>query len=426
MASFLFRYLERGRRSDLVVAVLMLAVTASSHLLTSLLLVPLLIATTSATAFMVTRLDTRVFLRRLLSFGVPSLLLAMMVVYPLWQFLIEAEVQTQIPHGSRENLFVDVDNFVLFFRTPYLVFLPAILISVVAAKRHRFLIPMLVQAFFLFLMGLGGSTPLPGLLFGNWSDWLTYDRFSLWAGISFLPLWGALLLVPQSIGGVRLIVAGIVILALMGSITYVILEPTHHPSDVNLDPIQEFLSREEASQFRYITLGLGEARMQRLSTLTDGRTLDGGYYTARELPVLRKSGIPALDAAKHFDNGKETLASILDDAPVYHLKWVISSEAVFDELLEEKGFVNKWSAQNTGDTRLGEVIIWERGDILPLSGVEEGEAGFGNYVSGVAPMTVFLIVILIFLQKATSRVSGVSAWIPKPAFVQSRRTNVGY
>jgi hypothetical protein len=44
----------------------------------------------------------------------------------------------------------------------------------------------------LFSLGLGGTTPLPRLLFGaNWA-WLTYDRFSLWAGLALLPLAGLL------------------------------------------------------------------------------------------------------------------------------------------------------------------------------------------------------------------------------------------
>jgi len=36
--------------------------------------------------------------------------------------------------------------------------------------------------------------------------------------------------------------------------------------------------------------------MQKLSMLTKARTLDGGYYTARQLPILKESGIWTIDA----------------------------------------------------------------------------------------------------------------------------------
>jgi len=41
--------------------------------------------------------------------------------------------------------------------------------------------------------------------------------------------------------------------------------------------------------------------MQKLSMLTKARTLDGGYYTARQLPILKESGIWTIDAVKHAD-----------------------------------------------------------------------------------------------------------------------------
>ena len=41
-----------------------------------------------------------------------------------------------------------------------------------------------------FLLGLGGTTPLPKIIFSeNW-QWLTYERFGVWATILLIPLIG--------------------------------------------------------------------------------------------------------------------------------------------------------------------------------------------------------------------------------------------
>jgi hypothetical protein len=58
--------------------------------------------------------------------------------------------------------------------------------------RYRKLLGLSFAFLTLFLLGLGDTTPLPRLLFGDGWAWLTYDRFAFWATLTLLPFFGTI------------------------------------------------------------------------------------------------------------------------------------------------------------------------------------------------------------------------------------------
>ena len=137
--------------------------------------------------------------------------------------------------------------------------------------------------------------------------------------------------------------------------------------------------------------------MQKLSALTQARNLDGSYYTARTLPVLKESGIATLDCIKYFDPKLKTLDAILGTASSYNLKWVLVNDIYYYNILEKHGFQLKWSAETTGDVRFGSVTIWENDDIPPIVTESRSEKGFWSYVWGILPLLLVVAFLITFL-----------------------------
>jgi hypothetical protein len=407
MGAFLWNYLEQGRFRDGLIASLLMGITAASHHFTFICFVPVMAAVTSLTFLASTKTEVRSFLKRLAFFGVLGVSLALITIYPFWQFLLEAEMQTPIPHISRLNLFTDSLAFLQFFLAPYLLFLLFIPLTAVVAYKYKYLLPLFIIAIFLFILGLGGSTPLPKLIFGHWWQWLTYDRFSLWAGILFLPLLARVIpidlleLGKRSVRPAISVFLTVVILSMSFLAAYLSSEPLRRsflpsPPIVDCEPLVEFLDGPDVGQqYRYITLGFCEAQVQKLSTLTQANTLDGGYYTARTLPILRESGIAMIDTIKYFDPELKTLDEILATASSYNLKWVLVNDVYYYDILEKHGFELRLSAEITFDSRFGNVTIWGRDDIPPMTEETKSEKGFSSYLWGIAPL--LLVVILLFL-----------------------------
>jgi len=286
----------------------------------------------------------------------------------------------------------------------YLPFLPIIPLTVITVYRYWRLGSLFAVALLMFLLGLGGSTPFPSFIFGNWWQWLTYDRFALWAGICFLPLL-ALLLPLRWLRAIK-ITRGpatllFIVLIMMGTainVSYANYEPLRHPyhaERVEIESILEFLGEDEVQQYRYITLGFGEAQMVKVSTLTSARTLDGTHYTARQLPILRESGISTIDASRHADPSLRVLILILDNASSYNLKYVFVNDIYYDDTLKNHGF--KLMKFDDGNATLGGVTVWEKDSIPPIEKDEKTETGFWAYVWGIAPLLILGILILALI-----------------------------
>jgi hypothetical protein len=282
--------------------------------------------------------------------------------------------------------------------------LPAIPLIVLTAirKRFRFLLPLSMLFLFLFVLGLGDSTPLPRLLFHGWWLWLTYDRFTLWAGILLVVVLAALLPLSWSwwfqtpLKRLTLVAVLLLLLAQAAGSAWVSTEPSRRsflpsPPLVDMTAMKEFLDRQAVSQYRYITLGFGETQVEKLSTISRAYTLDGIWVSGRQMPILDDNGIGLIDTIKFTDPGLVILDELLADAALYNLKWVLVNDAFYFPVLEENGFVLAYSAVSHHDTRLGSVTIWQNDAVPPLSGEQKTEIGLLSNLWGIAPLSLLLL-----------------------------------
>ena len=245
---------------------------------------------------------------------------------------------------------------------------------------------------------------MPELLFGNMWLIFTYERFAFWASIAFLPLFGILFSSwyrkKQGAKG-REILLTIFLVTLAISAIYFGSNPVLQPTNVDLEPLQEFLSNSENSNWRYITLGFGDAKMQKLSVMTNATTVDGYYFLARTIPILRDSGISTLDSAKFFDNGIDILEQVLRKAEDYKLKWVFCNDPYYYGSLSESGFDLLFSQDIVNDGRLHGVTIWMKEGISQLEDngkdVENGlSKSIIDVTWGTVPLSVLIASFIFF------------------------------
>jgi hypothetical protein len=108
-------------------------------------------------------------------------------------------------------------------------------------------------------------------------------------------------------------------LTTLGAWFWPILFPTQ-PKQIDMQPIVDFLDRDDRSQWRYITFGFGN-QYTYLNLLTKATTIDGSYHTARTLPELRESGIAEVDTAYWMSAGIPAIAPIVRKSGEYGVRW---------------------------------------------------------------------------------------------------------
>jgi hypothetical protein len=629
MGYFLGRFLEEGRFVKGLIAALLMGITAASHHMAFICFVPVIAIVTVLTHLILAKRNFKTISLRTLVFASLSLPFVVFPVFLFWRFLLTSSVQTEIFHITRTNLFSDGLVFLQWVVAPYFLLILILPLIPLAAVKHRHLIPLVILVVVFFILGLGGSTPLPRLIFGDWWKWLTYERFTLWASVLLIPLAVSLVKDLPALKKVsetlqKILLAGIILAMCVASL-YFGSEPlrkTFSPSPpaVNVEVLSELLESsnwdgaetitftatnpdllsdydsatftvkslnvnegllrvqtvpaiptkillddipqgdwgvdwikiqpgtyslsfsdvynyqmpntitlnyypgpkgiiqslndplniyedtvtevttsfielentggeipsegatinlhlqetlkdalnveenvkedspvvmdipdqtiaenesftpinlddyisngntadnditwtysgnvelnvniedniatitppdsEIGIEYYYLTLGFGEAQFQKLSTLTNARSLDGTYYTARTLPILTESGIASIDSIKYFDPELKTLRAILKDAPSYHLKWVLVNDVFYYDVLKEYGFRLRWSAEKLFDYRLAGVTIWERSDATPIVDENKSETGFWSYVWGIAPLSLVALLFTILV-----------------------------
>jgi len=256
----------------------------------------------------------------------------------------------------------------------------------------------------MFVMGLGGTTPLP-LFLGEWWKWITYDRFAVWAGVFLLPVSGWICrMASDRLGKFRL--GKLLLIGLLVSLAVNCWWVSNlalyfgHPSEVRLEEVKGFLDEGGHWRWRYLTLGFGEAQLARLSMMVNATTLDGVYYTGRLLPVLRESGMGIVDGSKYYyeimgEGGLALLNSVLKDAPSYSLKWVFCSDPFYEPVLEAHGFTKLHTLSD------GTTAVWFRDGIpmLSLSEYERSVISVEGLVWGTAPVMCLLSVVFLVFYK---------------------------
>ncbi len=361
-------------------------------------------------------------LRTMTRFGWPfarGILLAVALVgamvttiFPYWYWSITDPItQVAIPHGSRESFIARPDLGFVFFLLPWgtsLLLLPYALYKGMTSR----LWPLGASLFLCFVLGTGGTTPIPRIILRGAFDILTLDRFTFWASILILPFIGLMFdgllhgrsgrLVTAALGrGVlRLLVGGLftsyVAVAVFCAVLPVI-RPTQPPL-LDPAPLVSFLDQDSHDRWRYLTLGFGD-QFAYISALTTAQSVDGDYHSARRLPDMMRFSVERLENAKYLGvPGLGSLQQFLVNTDRYHLKYVFSNDAFYDPLLTFSGW-NQLNRLQNG------VVVWEKPDVAPLPRLQPRRA-LGHVQSlmwGILPPLALILAALIFLGSVLRR-----------------------
>ena len=318
------------------------------------------------------------------------------VLLPYWIAIIRHPIeQMPIPHGSRLNYLVSLIHGVNYFVIPYgamILALPFIVIRGASVPRLRIL---LIAFWITFLLGLGGTTPLPRLVFGRAFEILTYERFTLWATLLALPIVGLiaedLLDRFRDVGAFGLATAAVLTLSLaLGWTTW---SPFHTTGGLNVDSVVNFLNRDGHDQYRYLTLGFGNA-LSKVSTYSTADSVDGEYNSARLLPEMTRFGAAQLTSAKFFGAaGMDSLRAMLQHANRYGLKFIFVHDPFYNPLLVFAG----WRQIETYES--GAITAWSKDDVPPARKIPSDSvpAPWEGLLWGTLPIGTSILAILFAL-----------------------------
>jgi len=318
------------------------------------------------------------------------------VLLPYWIAIIRHPIeQMPIPHGSRLNYLVSLIHGVNYFVIPYgamILALPFIVIRGASIPRLRVL---LIAFWITFLLGLGGTTPLPRLIFGRAFEILTYERFTLWATLLALPIVG--LLVEDVLDRFRDVgafaVAAAAVLTLALAVGWTNWSPFHTTGGLNVDSVVSFLNRDGHDQYRYLTLGFGNA-LSKVSTYSTANSVDGEYNSARLLPEMTRFGAAQLTSAKFFGAaGMDSLRAMLQHANRYGLKFIFVHDTFYNPLLVFAG----WRQIETYES--GAITAWSKDDVPPARKIPSDSvpAPWEGLLWGTLPIGSSILAILFAL-----------------------------
>jgi len=399
-AASLARYLREGGLHNFALTVALSATTMAAHHATVLLQLVLILAVavrtflnhrdTENTEIPVVSLRAFVSLRlvwRLALFMIVAVAFSFVVIWPFWEWGYTQSIQTPIDHASRHNFFQDPRASLMFFLPvygPLMLVIP----GAVWLARRRSLLGLGLAFSLLFLLGLGGTTPLPRLLFGDGWEWLTYDRFAFWASLTLLPFFGMIvILLRQRFRGIGtkifIVLAGTSLLVGLATVFLPL-----QPGAVDMRPIVRFLEYGDRSNWRYVTFGFGD-QLALLSTLTTATTIDGSYHTARTLPELRTSGIGQIDTAFWFPEGLDTLDPILQKSGDHGVRWGFVNVRKYVPVLERNGWVKIVTLRNG-------VQVWENpGAIFPEAMKPPTSDPLASFSWGILPLLSLVASLLL-------------------------------
>lgn len=346
-------------------------------------------------------------LPRILGFGFMSLGIIVFCILPYWLNSKKNPIsQVPIPHGSRDS-FIEVGSSGLaFFLIPW-----GILLIILPFFFYRFYSKRLI--FFglsftlLFILGTGGTTPIPRLLLGETAfNILTLDRFTLWATIMALPIFGEFVFrfsegdlkqfIDDKFGAPyhRLIagmMAGLMLVTTIFTLSLNYFRPGQ-PEKINMLPIVNFLHQDQHDHWRYLTLGFGD-QIAWLAAQSGALSVDGNYHSARRLPELTTRAVERLENSKFRGiEGLGSLQQFLTVPEKYHLKYVFSNDKFYDPMLYFCGWQRLSQLENG-------INVWEKLNVKPLSSIlpVEDVDRWQKLLWGIMPFSTVLFAVLINL-----------------------------
>lgn len=331
----------------------------------------------------------RIILRFILFF-LSAATTSILAIFPFWGWGMDQTMQTPIDHLSRHNFLASPLALAIFF-FPMYGLLIAVIPFLLRDWHPRFL--GLRAAFLvLFLLGLGGTTSLPRLLFGGSWEWLTYDRFAFWACLTLTPFFGILFIRMKE--RLRLKTQpkpAMLRRNLIPALTFSLFAVTSvgawftpfflqlQPDPLDMRPIVDFLDRENRSQYRYVTFGFGD-QFAHLNLLTDATTLDGSYHTARTIPELRESGIGQIDTVYWALKGIPAIEPILRRSGEYGVRWGFVNLKDFIPSLEKTGWIYLETLSNG-------IRVYENSNaMLPVPSTPPDTPPINSFAWGVFPL----------------------------------------
>ena len=350
-------------------------------------------------------------------FAVVTAILVGIVLLPYWLAIIQHPIeQMPIPHASRSNLLLNIDYALNYFILPYGALLIALPFMLWVGSANRRLRPLLFFFWFTFIIGLGGTTPVPKWIFRRAFEVLTFERFTLSAAVLALPIVGLLVEMlidryhAKAAAGVAVLTAATMAVAL----AWLSWSPFKSSAELNVDSVISFLNRDGHYDYRYLTLGFGNA-LPKVSTYSVANSVDGEYNSARLLPEFTHYGTAQLSSAKFFGSqGMESLRAMLRHANHYGLKFIFVHDPFYEPLLAFAG----WRQVETYDS--GSISVWSKDDVPPARPVPSDAmpTAWEGLMWGTLPFgcSILAILLAIFVpdrarERATERVLG----FPAPA-----------
>jgi hypothetical protein len=347
-------------------------------------------------------------LKRIIVFGLTSLCLIVFCILPYWINSKKNPItQVPIPHGSRDNFLEVTSSGLMFFLIPWgiLLFLLPYIFYRYYSKRYLF---FGLSITLLTILGTGGTTPIPLKILGdNAFNILTLDRFTLWAAIMSLPLFGEFAYrlvegdlkttIEERFGTIYFkivtgLFAGAFLLMAVFTITLGYFRP-FQPQKINTLPIVNFLNQDQHDQWRYLPLGFGD-QMATLSYQTKALTVDGNYHSARRLPELTSRAVERLENSKFRGlEGIGSLQQFLTVPEKYNLKYVFSNDKFYDPILYFCGWHRLTQLENG-------IMVWEKLNVPPISKILpfEDVPLYQKLMWGIVPLLTVVIAFVLNIQ----------------------------
>jgi hypothetical protein len=416
-AASLNRYLREGGLHNLLLTVFLAATTMAAHHAT-LLFQPFLVLAVAINhlnikylAFTWSRFFSRFILFAMLAIGA-----SILVIWPFWQWGIHQTMQTPIDHISRHNFFKDPLASAIFF---WPLYGPLVFIIPFLFRRWSFRFAGLLAGFvILFLLGLGGTTSLPRLFFGNGWEWLTYDRFAFWACLTLTPFLGILFiqlkrrwrnrLISRGLHGafrknfISALIFSFFALTVLGAWLTPLVFPLQ-PNAINMQPIVDFLNQDDRSHWRYLTFGFGD-QFAYLNLLTKATTIDGSYHTARMIPELRESSIGQVDTVYWALKGIPAIIPILKESGQYGVRWGFVNSQTVTTFKVPRGVIHrnlfipvlKQLGWNKIRTLKNGVQVWENPMVVfPKESKPPTTSPITSFSWGVFPILAFVTTVVL-------------------------------
>lgn len=420
----IYLWLKTGTYRYLLTSLSLIAVTVCSHHVTPIFgmvffIFPLIgmvimdaskekVGTMKAVTFKVFLSSFFKLFKRIVGFGMLSLVIIIGCILPYWINSKNNPItQVPIPHGSRDSFLEVTSSGLVFFLIPWgilLVLLPYFFYRYYS-KRYLF---FGLSFTLLTVLGTGGTTPIPKLILGDTAfNILTLDRFTLWASIMALPLFGEFAYrfietdlktrIQQKFGAIyhRIIVgilAGLFIFMTIFTMSLGYFRPSQ-PQKIKMLPIVNFLNQDQHDQWRYLTLGFGD-QMAWLAAQTNALSVDGNYHSARRLPELTTRAIERLENSKFKGiEGIGSLQQFLTVPEKYNLKYIFSNDKFYDPILYFCGWQRLRQLENG-------IQVWEKLNVPPIASVlpKNDVSRWQKILWGVVPFLTVLIAFVLNIQ----------------------------